>query len=198
MSTNAFGSPDLDLRPPEMQRSTMNCWVQSCPSCGYCAGDLSKKCPPGVGVVIASPAYQAQRADKRFSELARHFLCQSMLESAQGDPLNAGHSALHAAWACDDARAAESAREARSRAADLLRSGIEAGDLKPDVRDGTEALLVDVLRRCGRFEEAKEVAMVVRARTGEKNIRAVMDHQLGLIEKGDTKCRTLAEVKGLS
>jgi hypothetical protein len=39
--------------------------------------------------------------------------------------------------------------------------------------------------------------MVVRARTGEKNIRAVMDHQLTLIDKGDTKCRTLAEVKGL-
>ena len=26
-STNARGSPDLDLRPPEMQRSTMPYWV---------------------------------------------------------------------------------------------------------------------------------------------------------------------------
>jgi hypothetical protein len=33
-STNAFGSPDLDTRPPEMQRSTIFAWVQRCPECG--------------------------------------------------------------------------------------------------------------------------------------------------------------------
>ena len=32
-STNAFGSPDLDLRPPMMKRGTMHLWVQECPSC---------------------------------------------------------------------------------------------------------------------------------------------------------------------
>ena len=44
-STNAFGSPDLDLRPPEMQRSTMPHWVQECPKCGYVACVISDKCP---------------------------------------------------------------------------------------------------------------------------------------------------------
>ena len=39
-STNSFGSPDLDLRPPEMQRSTMCFWVQRCPSCGYVASSI--------------------------------------------------------------------------------------------------------------------------------------------------------------
>jgi hypothetical protein len=41
-STNAFGSPDLDPRPPEMQRSTMHAWIHRCPSCGYCSEDASK------------------------------------------------------------------------------------------------------------------------------------------------------------
>ena len=40
-STNAFGSPDLDLRPPQMKRGTMPLWVQECPSCGYTAEDVS-------------------------------------------------------------------------------------------------------------------------------------------------------------
>ena len=35
MSTNSWGYPDLDLRPPEMQRSTMHVWIQECPHCGY-------------------------------------------------------------------------------------------------------------------------------------------------------------------
>ena len=42
-STNRFGSPDLDLRPPEMERSTMEWWLEECPHCGYVANDLSEK-----------------------------------------------------------------------------------------------------------------------------------------------------------
>ena len=41
ISTNSWGYPDLDLRPPEMQRSTMNVWIQECPHCGYVAGKLT-------------------------------------------------------------------------------------------------------------------------------------------------------------
>lgn len=47
MSTNQFGSPDLDTRAPEMARSTMFMWVKCCPSCGYCASDVSEG-PLGV------------------------------------------------------------------------------------------------------------------------------------------------------
>jgi ribosomal protein L37E len=36
-STNEFGSPDLDLRPPQMMRATMNAWLQECPACGLVA-----------------------------------------------------------------------------------------------------------------------------------------------------------------
>ena len=34
-STNAFGPTDLDTQPPEMERSTIDAWVQRCPQCGY-------------------------------------------------------------------------------------------------------------------------------------------------------------------
>ena len=34
-STNAFGSPDLDLRPPEMKRSALLKSIQYCGHCGY-------------------------------------------------------------------------------------------------------------------------------------------------------------------
>ncbi len=39
-STNSFGSPDLDLRPPEMRRSTMWLWIQRCPCCNYVNYDV--------------------------------------------------------------------------------------------------------------------------------------------------------------
>jgi endogenous inhibitor of DNA gyrase (YacG/DUF329 family) len=40
MSTNSFGSMDLDMRPPEMERSSMDLWLQECPHCGYVANSL--------------------------------------------------------------------------------------------------------------------------------------------------------------
>eukprot|EP01084_Bolivina_argentea_P174580 302388_1 len=41
-STNQFGSPDLDLRPPPMKRSTLSRNVQCCPNCGFCQYNLGK------------------------------------------------------------------------------------------------------------------------------------------------------------
>ena len=38
-STNTMGPPDLDTRPAEMERSTINYWIQTCPSCGFCYPD---------------------------------------------------------------------------------------------------------------------------------------------------------------
>jgi hypothetical protein len=41
-SSNRFGAPDLDTRPPEMMRSTIYSWIQACPYCDYCAPDISE------------------------------------------------------------------------------------------------------------------------------------------------------------
>src|ERR1044072_678127 len=45
LSTNTFGTPDLDLRPARMKRDTMDCWVQECPHCRYVAQSLDDKTP---------------------------------------------------------------------------------------------------------------------------------------------------------
>ena len=55
-STNTFGSPDLDLRPPEMYRSTMHTWIQFCDNCGYSCPDISEGFL-GVKSIINSKKY---------------------------------------------------------------------------------------------------------------------------------------------
>ena len=42
-STSTWGYPDLDLRPAEMQRSSMFAWLVECPHCGYVAAKLENK-----------------------------------------------------------------------------------------------------------------------------------------------------------
>src|SRR5438093_611864 len=93
-STNAFGSADLDLRPPEMKRSTMRAWLQLCPHCGYVAPDLSRKV--GDLAVVGSAEYRSAVSDKRFPELARRFLAYAHLFAAS-DSAAAAHQRLCAA-----------------------------------------------------------------------------------------------------
>ena len=62
-STHRFGPCDLDMRPPEMQRSTMPYWVEECPFCGYVSADVSKipydeANPDSIEKYILSPEYK--------------------------------------------------------------------------------------------------------------------------------------------
>jgi hypothetical protein len=101
VSTNTFGSPDLDTRPPEMERSTIGCWIHSCLWCGYCATDISEGIEK-ASEIVRSYAYQQQLHNPRFPDLANEFLCFSLILESVGYYADAGWPSVHAAWACDD------------------------------------------------------------------------------------------------
>lgn len=82
-STNRFGSMDLDARPPEMERSTMIAWVQQCPTCGYCAKDVSQFSDQ-QREVLNSREYRQHLADRSLPALAGRFICSGLLLSASG------------------------------------------------------------------------------------------------------------------
>jgi hypothetical protein len=69
-STYTFGSPDLDTRPPELQRSTMHAWIQRCPSCGYCSRDVAEF-DHRLRPVLESAEYRSQLADLRYPHAVR-------------------------------------------------------------------------------------------------------------------------------
>src|SRR5262249_6696974 len=114
-STNTFGSPDLDLRPSEMQRSTITHWIQRCPTCGYCARSISTG-PEIAKQIVTSPEYVEQRDNPAYPALANQFLCWALIQAADGNDAVAGRAALDAAWICDDEQAAEKADICRRKA----------------------------------------------------------------------------------
>ena len=101
-STNRFGAPDLDLRPPEMERSTMSWWIQECPYCGYVASDIS--CATTVTEEwLKSEAYRScENVTFKFA-LAEKFYKQYLIAIQEGKHRTAFYADLHAAWVCDDA-----------------------------------------------------------------------------------------------
>lgn len=193
-STNTFGGhPDLDTRPPEMARSTIRFWVRRCPSCGYCAPEISRGSDLAK-TTITSEAYRGQLNSPRFPELANSFLCQAILLASEDDHAGAGWAALRAAWACDDAHLEEAA-SCRTIAAEHFNTATAVGQsyaVDPSVE---QAILADLLRRSNQFQKAIQAAEEGLARCPDDLARRVLVFQKALAEEHDADCHTIAEAR---
>lgn len=194
-STNSFGSSDLDTRPPEMMRSTMFAWVQRCPKCGYCASDVSKSAPQAASMV-RSPEYTRQLSDPAYPELANSFLCKALLDNHVEDYAAAAWSLIHAAWACDDRNRDGLAKACRSRAADMFKRALNTGQKVAEQSGVETAIQVDLLRRAGRFNEARQLIHEQRPEITEEIILKILTFQENLIAKGDEACHNISEGPG--
>lgn len=154
-STYIAGPPDLDARPGEMQRSTMEYWIQKCPHCGYVNTEIKSATPEAL-VVVRSHTYQAQLRDQTVPELATRFLCYSMIEEALGNPVEAGWASLHAAWACDDVRNSVAASRYRRRALTFFEKATAVGQMIMSQEYDEYPLVVDLWRRIGEFDQARD------------------------------------------
>ncbi|WP_295868118.1 hypothetical protein, partial [uncultured Veillonella sp.] len=126
-STNSFGSSDLDLRPPEMMRGTMEYWAHECPYCGYIAKNID------LGTVVT----EAWLARVEFinanniefkSELAKRCYKEYLINLEDENIYKAFAVILNAAWACDDAQDIGNAILCRNLALDLIDELIEKED----------------------------------------------------------------------
>ena len=193
-STNSMGSPDLDTRPPPMQRSTIWAWVQRCDSCGYCASNLDHA-PDEARDVIHGQAYRQQLNNPDYPELANSFLCKYLIEFESGLYAHATWSLVHASWACDDAGSSEQASECRRKAAKMLRLA-EKKDQKVTGHDHKWAeipLLVDLLRRADEIQEARKAIPGEIEEIKGDIIYSILKFQHDLLEKKDTTCHTIGD-----
>lgn len=192
MSTNTFGSPDLDTRPAEMRRSTMNMWVQTCPSCGYCAVEISEKIDKS-SEVVHSDVYQKQLKNTEFPELANAFLCFSIIQESSGEYAGAVWTSIHAAWVCDDAENNTGAQYCRMRAVGLQQKAKEKQQMILELPGAKEAIMVDLLRRSGKFELALKTCDDGLKKKPVEMLSGFFKFQKTLINKSDTACYTIAK-----
>lgn len=185
-STNTFGSPDLDLRPAPMERDTMSGWFQECESCHYVSIDLAQA-NDGAKSIVESDDYQALVANSKLPPIARRFALCALLNAH--DREIAGTALLRAAWICDDAENLELAKSFRNQSADTIKK------LQPFENSEEHAtlatMLIDVLRRAERFEEAIKLAnqlLKFKAVKRSEVMLAVVNFQLSLCESKDSDC----------
>ena len=186
-STNACGFPDLDFRPPEMQRSTMHYWVQECRNCGYVSNKLSDKTKLKKSFVKSAEYITCNGLKEEFlSELAVRFYKHAMIQCELKNYADAAQSYLNAAWASDDRDDEAMAVHCRNKVLECMAC------YAPTTEElGYNDILrkADLLRRTKRFDElisfldSPEVQAVK-----DKDYKKVLDFQRSLAMKGDTKC----------
>jgi Uncharacterized protein conserved in bacteria (DUF2225) len=195
-STNTFGSPDLDLRPPEMQRSTITHWVQRCPTCGYCASSISRG-PEIAKQIVTSSEYVEQRDNPDFPALANQFLCWALIQAAAGDDANAGRAAVDAAWICDDKQAMAKADICRRKAIALFTNAKAKGQQFAG-DDATEMLvLADLYRRTGQFDQVESICNDGLARHPADLMQSLFSAQRRLARNQDRQRHTVEEAMNL-
>ena len=193
-STNAFGSHDLDTRPPEMQRSTIYTWVQRCPACGYCARRLDEA-PSKAKTVVESNEYRQQLASADYPDLANAFLCLGLVAENARAIQEAAWASIHAAWACDDAANPEAAARCRLQAVGFIRRLHEQNLTLAEQPGADQAMLTDLLRRAGCWEEALDVVDQSIAGIDNELIRSVLRYEKALIVRGDLEVHRIEEAE---
>lgn len=194
-STNSFGSPDLDTRPPEMERSTMFAWIQRCPDCGYCNSDVSKA-GSDEQTIVKGADYQSQLTDPTYPALANSFLCKAISDRAAGSYADTTWDLIRAAWACDDSGHAEQAKTCRKTAADMLELSQASKQKAASDERAETAILVDLLRRSGQPERAQRILTKQARETTQDVIGRVLSFQELLIQRRDFSSHTIAEAVG--
>lgn len=188
-STNSFGSPDLDLRPPEMMRSTIDHAVEVCPECGYTARDVEEetKVKPEMMKV---PAWKTFDGIPFKDELSKNFYHAYLLAAAVDDTETAFTMLRNAAWVSDDEKNAEAALACRKKAIPFLNQMIEKEEER-EKRLTLEVVRADLLRRAEMFEEVEK--LYANWSTGDKLLNQIIKFQRRMAKMKNTECFTVQD-----
>ena len=194
-SSYSHGSSDLDTRPPEMTRSTIYYSIQRCPSCGYCASDLSE-CSGVFKFSVESKEYQKIIGNKSIPKVAASFLALSYLKQQTLNYAESAWAAIHAAWICDDKNKEKASKECRKKAISMIENANAHSQNMGDQAGATEALTIDLMRRAGMFEQAFKLAEETKTKDIEGIILQIIAYEESLIESKDIDSHTVSEALG--
>lgn len=191
-STSSFGAMDLDTRPPPLARDTLAQEIQRCPTCGYCAPDISEMTDLDVDLPNDAEYQEVLKGSSDKPALACKFEAAAVLATRAAQHAEAGWFLLKAAWTCDDQQAEDAARAYRTKTLESWTAATSSA--QTFAADATsEALMrVDILRRSGSFNEAMKLIDSLPVPEDEF-LSAILSFERHLSESEDDACHTIDE-----
>ena len=191
MSTNTFEGPDLDLRPSEMQRSTMGVWLQECPGCGYVSSKVSDSCRV-TKEWLQSEKYLTCDGITFEWGLAKRFYKRYLISLEENKTENAFFALVHAAWACDDKMDILNAKHCRELAIDLS-AKLSDSDNGSEKSEKIKIIRADLMRRAEKFDELIEEYSSYRS--NDENYGSIIKFQLEKAKEKDPDCYCIRDVQ---
>ena len=188
-STNTMGYPDLDLRPAEMQRSTMHTWILECPHCGYAAPRLENETEITKEFVNTDSYITCDGYDFK-SDLAKRFYRAYLIAKEIKDAEMKYYSIQYCAWACDDAED-KLAAEIRKLAVEAISELIET---HPQNRDDLIIAKSDLMRRSRQFGEMIEKYEMILL--GNQLLDRIIAFEIAKAKEEDDSPYTVEDVQG--
>lgn len=185
-SSNQFGASDLDLRPPEMLRSTMSFWIQECPHCGYVSENIEDDTTIDKEF-LKSTEYSSCSNNDFKSELAKMFYRYYMINLLDDNCDDAFHAILHAAWSCDDVGDKDKAVYCRKLAIVELEKIIDNTN-----KEILKVQKADLLRRAGLFNLVINEYSDLNFK--DEILQKIISFQIEKSNQEDIKCYTVADV----
>ncbi|MCM1506409.1 MAG: DUF2225 domain-containing protein [Ruminococcus flavefaciens] len=184
----ANGAQDMDLRPPEPHRSSMEYWVMECPECSYCNGTLETPLDSDRSY-LESKEYKTLGGLETENPLVSKFVRKALVNIKNRNYAEAVYSYLYGAWVCDDAEDNETAKECRNEALSIMENSRLLDD------KNFMLMRADLLRRNGQFEK-------VISDYGERFFEVPLmllasQYQVKLAKNSDSSAHKMSEIPGV-
>jgi hypothetical protein len=186
------GVRDFDGRPTLILRSSVYLWIQRCPSCGYCAPDITSG-DDADRAVVGGEAYRAQLNNNAYPETANAFLCHSLVMRNRLLFADAAWAAVFASWICDDNGYNESAYQCRGSAIDLFESARKEQQDFADSKEEEQTYLIDLYRRRSQFDIASRLCDEELEGEHSDRILDILYFERDLIDKRDSAAHSDSE-----
>ncbi|MBE6857426.1 MAG: hypothetical protein E7500_08435 [Ruminococcus sp.] len=190
-NSSAPDAPDLDLRPSEPHRSSMEYWVMECPHCGYC-NDIIEKPADFSHDYFEGEEYKGCGGIETEEPLAVRFIKKALVNTKNHTMPDAVQAYLYASWVFDDKNDEKNASACRMKAVKIM-------DENPAVFGNNEnfaILKADMLRRSGEFQR---VVSEFKDKIFSKPIFTVIaGFEVMLAEKKDSGVYKSTDIPGVS
>lgn len=184
------GTYDLDFRPPETKRSSMPLWIKKC---DYCRNVFSTSLPmPDCDEkFINSQSFVNCGGIAGLPDLGKNFVKLALVFLHCGEYLNAGDHFLYAAWCCDDEGLDVTASVCRQKALEAYNEVNARTMTKRELLE-MELRIVDMLRRCGMFEET--IGFLNSIEVEDEKGQAICAFQAKKAAAKDKKCYRMEHI----
>lgn len=194
LATDQRGKPDLDFRPPESYRSTMEQWLQRCEACGYVNGCVARENGVPEDFVFSDVAYHELLRREDLPPVVHRFLLYAAEMEYLQNWYECMQAYLKAAWYYDDL-----GEEGKTESLRMRNKALDALEEIPPEDPRAERirlLRLDLLRRVRLFSQAIVECKKLQTDRNEQTAK-IATYQLKLCVRYDDKAHSQAEADAL-